>query len=124
MRLFFRLFLWLSITVLSLQGGAAMAVTQLDKTAHQTSVAAGCHHQASAHMVGEHCHKADQQHAGSSHAKCATCPACCGGAAAPPAPPPAFHSPSLVFSVHDMPEATMSSFVPATLDRPPRRSSV
>lgn len=109
MRLFFRLFLWMSITVLSLQGGAAMAVGQLEQPAHATMA-----------MAGPHCHEA----AHAAHAKCASCAACCVGAPALPALPPGFHAPTLSASLHAPAEAAMSSVVPATLERPPRHCFV
>jgi hypothetical protein len=122
MRLFFRLFLWLSITVLSLQGGAAMAAGQPEQAAHATMTMSGHHcHDAAKGTVDAH-RKA--KGALSAHAKCASCAGCCAGAAALPAFPPGFHAPSLTASLHALPEAAMTSFVPSTLDRPPRHSFV
>lgn len=125
MRLFFRLFLWMSITVLSLQGGAAMAAGQSNKATHATMAMSGhpCH-EAAGQVAGGHREKAGAKGALSAHAKCASCAGCCVGAAALPAFPPGFHAPTLTASLHALPEAAMTSFVPSTLDRPPRHSFV
>jgi hypothetical protein len=121
MRLFFRLFLWLSFTVLSFQGGAAMAVGQPGQAALETVVMTSHqHHQATAQTAGDHCSKTDPKSATSPHTKCAACASCCSGASAPPALPPILHTTSLVSSHYAIPEAEMTSFVPATLERPPR----
>lgn len=122
MRLFFRLFLWLSITVLSLQGSAALAAGQQNKAAHESMALPAHHcHQVSEHPHAEHCIKTGAKGACASHAKCATCPSCCAGVAALPALPPGFHAPPLTASLHAPSEAAMTSVVPSTLDRPPRR---
>ena len=121
MRVFFRLFLWLSITVLSLQGGAAMAAGQVEPAAHASMAMSGHHcHEASAQMGSEHCKQTGAKGAPASHAKCASCAACCIGALALPVLPPSFHAPTLSASLHAPAEAAMSSVVPSTLDRPPR----
>jgi hypothetical protein len=121
MRLFFRLLLWLSITVLSLSGGAAMAVGQAEIPAHGTVAATGHqHHQAAEQSGGEHCSKHVSKSAASPHAKCAACATCCVGSAAPPSPTPTFHAPPLASSLRANPEAAMTSFVPPILERPPR----
>ncbi|PQO98639.1 hypothetical protein C5614_11175 [Massilia phosphatilytica] len=124
-RLFFRLFLWLSITVLSLQGGAAMAIGQAEAPAHATmAMADHAHH----HMVSpggaDHCCESGARTQAASHAKCPACASCCVGGAAPPARLPDFHVPSTASSPHAGVEAAMTSFVPATLERPPRNSFV
>jgi hypothetical protein len=125
MRLFLRLLLWLSITVLSLQGGAAMAAAQVDPAAHASMAMSGHHcHEASAQVRGEHCKQAGAKGAPASHAKCASCAACCIGALALPALPPSFHAAALSATLHASAEAAMSSVVPATLDRPPRHCFV
>jgi hypothetical protein len=123
MRLFFRLLLWMSITVLSLQGGAAMATGQSEQAAHATMAMSGHHcHEAAGHTVGGHGKTAGAKSALSSHAKCASCAGCCVGVPALPALQPGFHAPSLTASLHAQPEAAMTSFVPSALDRPPRHS--
>lgn len=125
MRVFFRLLLWLSITVLSLQGGAAMAAAQVRPAAHAGMAMAGHHcHDATAQMGAEHCKQAGAKGAPASHAKCASCAACCIGALALPALPPSFYAPPLSASLHAPAEAAMSSVVPSTLDRPPRHCFV
>jgi hypothetical protein len=111
MRVVFRFLLWLSITVLSLQGGAAMA--------------AGHEMAAPKPAVSDHCKpakpaSASPASASPAHAKCAACADCCIGASAPPALPPGFHVPSLAAALHALPEAAITSFIPATLERPPR----
>jgi len=120
MRSFFRLLLWLSITVLSFQGGTAMAIGQPDRPAHETMVMASHQHHQDAEQAGaEHCSKAGSKVI-SSHAKCATCTGCCVSTAAPPALSPTFHAPPFASLRHAIAEAAMTSFVPSTLERPPR----
>jgi hypothetical protein len=120
-RLFFRLFLWLSITVLSLQGGAAMAVGQTEAPAHATTTMAGpAHHHVAGRRGGDDCCESHARTPAASHAKCPACASCCVGSAAPPARLPDFHAPSTASSPHASVEAAMTSFVPATLERPPR----
>jgi hypothetical protein len=121
MRLFFRLFLWLSITVLSLQGGTAMASGQAEAPAHAGMAMAGhAHHHVASQSGGDHCCESDSQAPAASHAKCPACASCCVGNAAPPAQLPDFHAPSTASSPHATVEAAMTSFVPSTLERPPR----
>jgi hypothetical protein len=133
MRTFFRLLLWLSITVLSFQGSAAMAIGQAEGSVHEmvTATAHQYHHatnvghsQPAEHSGGEHCGKHDPNSAASAHAKCATCTNCCIGGAALPSLAPGFHAPSLTSSPHANLDAAMTSIVPAPLDRPPRASFV
>jgi len=129
MRLFFRFLLWLSITVLSFQGSAAMAIGQAAETAHTMAAATGHQDQqhqqhAEAHGGATHCGEHGSKTKLSSHDKCPACAACCAGSAAPPALPPAFHTPPLAASHHANPEAAMTSFVPSMLERPPRDSFV
>lgn len=121
MRMFFRLLLWLSITVLSLQGGAAMAVGQAEAASHESvTKTSHRHHQAAEQSGGEHCNEPGSKAAASPHAKCAACASCCVGAAAPPALPATLHTPSLASALHAIQEAAMTSFVPSTIERPPR----
>jgi hypothetical protein len=121
MRVFFRLLLWLSITVLSLEGGAAMAVGQAEATAHESvATTSHSHHQAAEQSDTEHCSEPGSKAAASPHAKCATCASCCIGAAALPALPSTLQTPSLASVLHTLPEAAMTSFVPSTIERPPR----
>jgi hypothetical protein len=122
MRLFFRLLLWLSITVLSFQGSAAMAIEQAEAPAHETLAAtAHKHHQSAEQNSAEHCGKHDSKAATSAHAKCTACATCCVGSAAPPSLTPSIHTPPLASSLHVNAEAAMTSFVPSALERPPRR---
>ncbi|WP_075792621.1 hypothetical protein [Massilia putida] len=123
MRSFIRFFLWLSITVLSLQGGAAMACGQAETAAHATVLAsAHRHHQDTAHAGAGHCGKAAAKTAASSHGKCSACASCCVGAAALPVRLPTFHAPSSDSSLPAIAQAAMTSVVPAALERPPRAS--
>lgn len=116
MRLFFRLFLCLSITVLSLQGGAALAIGQAEAHAHHpVAVQDGADH---------HCCESGSKAPAASHAKCPACAGCCAGSAAPPARLPDFAMPATASSPHAGVDAAMPSFVPATLERPPRASFV
>ena len=115
MRLIFRLFLWLSITVLSLQGGAALAIGQAEAPAR---------HQVAAQDGADHCCESGSKAPAASHAKCPACASCCVGSAALPARLPAFHMPSTASAPHAGVDAAMTSFVPSTLERPPRSSFV
>lgn len=120
MRSLFRFFLWLSITVLSFQGSAAIACGQTGMPAHETMlVRIHQHDQAIVQPDTEHCHKTGANPI-SSHAKCAACASCCAGAAAPPALLPALHLPLLASPLQALAEAAIKSTVPSTLDRPPR----
>jgi len=111
MRLFFRLFLWLSISVLSLQGGAALAIGQAEAPAH---------HRMASHDGEHHCCESGAKSPAASHAKCPAGASCCVGSAALPARLPDFHMPTPASSPHAGVDAPMTSFVPATLERPPR----
>lgn len=121
MRPFFRLVLWLLITLLSLQGSAALAAGQAEQPMPDAMVMT-CHavHRAAAPVAGEHC---DKSGAHGAHAKCAACAGGCVGAA-PPALAPAFHAAPLVSSLPARPEAAMTSIDPLPLKRPPRASFV
>jgi hypothetical protein len=120
-RLFFQLFLWLSITVLSLQGGAAMAMGQAEAPAHAMMAMDGhAHHHVAAQSGADHCCESGAKGQAASHAKCPACASCCVGGAAPPAQLPDFLVPSTASSLHGSAEAAMTSFVPSTLERPPR----
>jgi hypothetical protein len=117
----FRLLLWLSITVLSFQGSAVMALGQAEEPVHEMVVATGQqHYQAASQSGGEHCSEHDSKAAASPHIKCAACANCCVASAAPPALTPTFHAPPLPSSLHANPEAAMTSFIPSALERPPR----
>lgn len=121
MRVFFRFILWLSITVLALQGGAAMAIGQAETPAHEMMAMTGnAHHHAASLSGGDHCRESCSKAPASPHAKCPTCASCCVGSAAPPAQLPSVHAPSAASSPHISAEAAMTSFVPSTLERPPR----
>jgi hypothetical protein len=121
MRTFFRLFLWLSISVLSIQGGAAMATGQREQAAHETIQMAGhCHHRSVEQSVLEHRRKIGSTTSPSSHTKCAACASCCVGAAAPPALLPTLHAPLLASTLHALAEVAMTSVFPSALERPPR----
>lgn len=117
LRRLFRFLLWISITVLSFQGSAAMAFGQHDHV-HVVTMAASHHQDAG------HCHESDGKAPAIAHAKCATCPGCCPGAAAPPALAPVLQLPATAGSPRALPQAAITSFIPATLERPPRSQSV
>lgn len=124
MRLFFRFLLWLSITVLSFQGSAAIAIGQGEVPVREMEMVvatADQHHQAAAQNNGEHCSEHGSKTAASTHAKCAACASCCVGSAAPPGLTPTFHTMPLASTLHANPEAAMTSVVPSILERPPRR---
>jgi hypothetical protein len=121
MRLFFRFLLWLSMTVLPFQVGAAMAIAEPAQVGYGTVVMAGHQqHPAAERTDGEHCSQGDSKATTSSHAKCGDCASCCVGAAAPPALLASFHAPPLASSPQAIAEAAMTSIVPSGLERPPR----
>jgi hypothetical protein len=124
MRALLRLLLLLSITVLSFQGGIAMAAVHSEGVVQSmpgmTSAQHHQAHQAAGQASPDHCRNADSTAASPSHTKCAACASCCAGASAPPALLPGFHAPLLASSRRGVPEASMTSFVPSTLERPPR----
>lgn len=124
MRLFVRYLLWILIAALPLQGGAAAFMscggeqTHVSSSARQMeSAVAG----ADGQMEHEHCGNSGSKESGSSHGKCSSCATCCVGAVAPPAVPT--NLPSSSFSTFATPEVelAMTTYIPATLKRPPRR---
>jgi len=122
MRVFFRFLLWLSITVLSFQGGAAMAFGQPEKAVPETTIMADHQqHQAVDNDDQDHCSEVGSKNVTSSHAKCTACASCCVGASAPPALLPTHHLPLLASSLRAVADTPMTSVVPAALERPPRR---
>lgn len=124
MRIFVRYLLWLLIAALPLQGGAGafMSCNPGSEQTHSSS-----HHgdesaiEAHADSHHEHCDEGGSDHAGAQHGKCSHCASCCVGAAAPPAIPsevlPATFSTFATVAV----EPAMTAYIPATLERPPRR---
>jgi hypothetical protein len=123
MRLFVRYMLWILIAVLPLQGGAVAFMSNAVERAqgttlthHMETVAGGTH----AEMTPEHCDDSSPDKSGLSHGKCPHCASCCIGAVAPPAVPG--HLPSDAFSTAatSTVEPSMTAYIPATLERPPR----
>jgi cytochrome c553 len=121
MRIVARYLLWILIAVLPMQGSAAafMAlaaspaapVAVMTPEGHCDQVGAGQHHTASA----------TDADAGQAHSTCSTCASCCIGACAPPAdyvpPLPHLQPNDTLASL----EPAMTAYIPATLERPPRR---
>lgn len=83
----------------------------------------GAHSEVQAEAHRAHCHDGanDNDQMGSAHGKCSHCASCCVGAAAPPAVPsevlPATFSTFVALAV----EPAMTAYIPAALERPPRR---
>jgi hypothetical protein len=124
MRLLFRFLLSLSITVLSLQGSAAMSMGYSKGNVHETVVTPRHEHHRTAELhVPEH-RKHGSNVVASLHAKCPACASCCIGSAPPPALLPSFYPPGQASSPHANSEVAMTSFISATLERPPRDSFV
>jgi len=124
MRLFVRYLLWILIAALPLQGGAAAFMscggeqTRVSPPADQMRGAiAG----ADAQMEHEHCGDSSPKESGASRGKCSSCANCCVGAVAPPAV--LTNLPSSSFSTFATPEVelAMTTYISATLKRPPRR---
>jgi hypothetical protein len=128
MRSFLRFLLWLSITVLSFQGSAAMAIGELGAPAHGAMImTASQHHESAGHTVKQ----ADEDHCGKAgakvlapHAKCAMCASCCVGTAAPPFLLPTVHALPSTSLLHPVAQAAMTSVFPSVLERPPRPAFV
>lgn len=124
MRIFVRYLLWILIAALPLQGGA---VAFMPCGTGFGGVSSSSHHadvdaiEAHADALQEHCDEGGTDQLGSSHGKCSYCASCCVGAVAPPSVPsevlPATFSTFATVAV----EPAMTAYIPATLERPPRR---
>jgi hypothetical protein len=124
MRLLFRFLLWLSITVLSLQGSAAMTMGHAEGDM-RGMVVRPCHeHHRSAELRVLAHRKHSPDVVASLHAKCPACASCCIGTAPPPALLPNFYPPARATLPHANSDVAMTSFISATLERPPRDSFV
>jgi hypothetical protein len=117
MRTFFRYLLWILIAALPLQGSIA-AVVSCQPGA--PPLAAVRHMDASA--APDHCQQADDAKA-AGHGKCSHCASCCVGAAAPPMVPALVLPAALSSFAGNVAEPAMTAYIPATLERPPRRLS-
>lgn len=124
MRLFVRYLLWILIVALPLQGGAAAFMScgaqraQVSTSTHHTESATRVAH---AQMAQEHCDTSNPKKSALSHGKCPHCASCCIGAAAPPAAPVDLSSDTFSTAATSAVEPSMTVYVPATLERPPRR---
>lgn len=126
MRILVRYLLWLLIAALPLQGGAVafmscdIGVGHTRSTSHLANVSGSEAHAESHH---EHCDGGGLDHGGSPHGKCSHCASCCMGAAVPPT----FASKILQVTFSTFAsvavEPAMTAYIPATLERPPRRYS-
>lgn len=125
MRTFVRYLLWLLIAALPLQGGAValmssgVVAAEARASSHGIAKVALDEDHPDAHR--EHCHDGDNDQGASSHGKCSHCASCCVGAAAPPAAPSARLPATFSTFVAIAPEPAMTAYIPATLERPPRR---
>jgi hypothetical protein len=126
MRILVRYLLWLLIAALPLQGGAVALMSCSTVAGQANSSSQHPDVSASEARVGsqpEHCDEGGSKHAASPHGKCSHCASCCVGAAAPPTVPsevlPATFSTFATVAV----EPAMTAYIPATLERPPRRHS-
>lgn len=125
MRLIVRYMLLLLIAALSLQGVVAAAmpchdgVQQTSTPSHQM---AGdmVHHEAATEA---HCGHDESHSLSNTHGKCSQCASCCIGASAPPVVDTAFAPAHLPTTVVATSEPAMTIYVPAALERPPRRTS-
>lgn len=115
MRTLFRYLLWMLIAALPLQGSIAAVVSCKIGAPAQVAVQ---HMDASA--VQEHCKQTADVKA-TSHAKCSHCASCCVGAAAPPMVPALVLPAALSTFTGNIAEPAMTAYIPATLERPPRR---
>jgi hypothetical protein len=124
MRIFVRYLLWILIAALPLQGGAVAFMScgsgagQASSSSRLPDASADEAH-AGAHR--EHCDAGGANHAGSPHGKCSHCASCCVGAAAPPAIPSDVLPPTFSTFAAVAVEPAMTAYIPATLERPPRR---
>jgi hypothetical protein len=122
MRAFTRLLLWILIAALPLQGGAVAFMSFGSGTAPSYSVE---HHNedAAAAAREEHCAQSGADHLSAPHGKCSHCASCCVGAAAPPAVPSVLMPTTFSTFAGSTVEPAMTAYIPATLERPPRRLS-
>ena len=123
MRALIRLLVWILIAALPLQGGAVAFMSCGADTAPSYSVE---HHSGDAIAASqeEHCAQSGAEaNAHIPHAKCSHCASCCVGAAAPPAVPSVMMPADLSSFAHPAVEPAMTAYIPATLERPPRRPS-
>ncbi|RFP08133.1 MULTISPECIES: hypothetical protein [unclassified Duganella] len=112
MRPFIRFLLWILIAALPLQGTAVVLIPCATLTLPVQSVSQPTEHCAPA--------KSDQQTSGA-HGKCSHC-ASCVGASAPPAVPSLVLPASFSGAGFIAAEPSMTAYIPATLERPPRLS--
>lgn len=122
MRPLIRLLLWILIAALPLQGSAVAFMSCGVGTAPSASVE---HHNgdAAAATHEEHCAQSATDHLSAPHGKCSHCASCCVGAAAPPAVPSLLMPTAFTTFAGSAVEPAMTAYVPATLERPPRRLS-
>jgi hypothetical protein len=121
------LLLWLLISLLPLQGMAAVISASCKLAAATASVQHGAmeHHAAQVHCPSDGVDAASDSASDSAathHASCSACAACCTGASAPPSTPApaAGHAMSESrFAALGMPG---NGFIPTGLERPPRLS--
>lgn len=129
-RVFKTFLLWLLIVALPLQGFAAAVQTPCGPMAHHDSsemvMQAQAHHHESDNAAGSMTVAAAKSSGASSDAKhksafCSACATCCVGAVAPPSASlltPVYSSSLPVIS---SPSPLVSGFIPAGLERPPKR---
>lgn len=122
MRALIRLLLWILIAALPLQGGAVAFMSCGSTTAPTYSVENhGGDAAAAAHE--EHCAQVGAAHLNAPHGKCSHCASCCVGAAAPPTVPSVLMPATFSTLAGSAVEPAMTAYIPATLERPPRRLS-
>lgn len=80
------------------------------------------------HVIAEAASAPDETHCGhapakqgGSHGKCSHCASCCVGASAPPVVPALYAPETFSSIVSHVAEPAMTAYIPATLERPPRR---
>lgn len=122
MRALIRLLLWILIAALPLQGGAAAFMSCGSGTAPSYTAE---HHNGDTFTAAreEHCAQSGAGHLSAPHGKCSHCASCCVGAAAPPAVPSVLTPTTFTTFAGSAVEPAMTAYIPATLERPPRRLS-
>jgi hypothetical protein len=129
MRVLIRLLLWILIAALPLQGGAVAFMScdsgMAPSGAGTTPTYSAEHHSGNATAAAheEHCAQSGTDHVSAPHGKCSQCASCCIGAAAPPTVPSVLMPAAFTTFAGSAVEPAMTAYIPATLERPPRRLS-
>lgn len=121
MRTFIHYMLCLLIAALPLHGNA-VAVMSCSADAMGAQAVMQHHVVAEAATAPEHAHCGHAStKQGGAHGSCSHCASCCVGASAPPAVPALCAPQTFSTIVSHIAEPAMTAYIPATLERPPRR---